>query len=286
MDHIGGLNTLFHVLSDGGTLITIEQRTAQAAAAAIERHKVELLPATPTFLRMLLISGALDDHDLSSLELISYGTEPMPHGTLESLNRAFPGVRLKQTYGLSEMGIMPTSSLDSHSLWMKVGGAGCETRVQGGTLWVRSPTAMIGYLNAPPPFDADGWYDTGDAVEMNGEYLRIVGRKSEMINVGGEKVYPAEVENVLLQMDNIADATVTGKSNPLTGHVVVATVRLRAPEEKRQLEQRLYAFCRERMAAYKIPVLLEISEDEQHNARFKKVRTSDPGTAAESWCVR
>jgi acyl-coenzyme A synthetase/AMP-(fatty) acid ligase len=231
---------------------------------------------------MLLISGVPDEYDLSSLELITYGTEPMPPSTLEILNRVFPKVRLKQTYGLSELGIMPTCSLDSQSLWMKVGGGDCETKVNGGTLWVRTRTAMLGYLNAPSPFDADGWYDTGDVVESKGDYLRIVGRLSERINVGGEKVDPAEVENVLLQMDNIADATVSGRPNPLTGSVVVATVRLHAPEDKDHLEGRLLEFCRERLAEHKIPVLVQISDREQHNARFKKVRVSAPGVAAES----
>src|SRR5260370_38762234 len=116
---------------------------------------------------MLLISGAPEEYDLLSLELITYGTEPMASSPLDSVHRLFTNVRLKQTYGLSELGIMPTVSLDSRSLWMKVGGGDCETKVHEGTLWVRSPTAMLGYLNAPSPFDSDGWYDTGDAVETN-----------------------------------------------------------------------------------------------------------------------
>ena len=151
---------------------------------------MQLLPTTPTFLRMLLISGAYKKYDLGSLELITYGTEPMPTATLESLHAAFPGVRLKQTYGLTEVGILPTKSEQDDSLWLAVGGPGYETKIVDNVLWIRAQMAMVGYLNAPSPFDADGWFNTGDVVEQKGDYIRFMGRKSEIINVGGEKVFP------------------------------------------------------------------------------------------------
>src|SRR5262249_26068197 len=159
-----------------------------------------------TFLNLLLLSEAYRCHDLSSLKLITYGTEVMPAPTLERLAAILPGVRLKQTYGLTELGILRSKSRDSGSTWVKVGGEGLETRAADGPLWVRAATAMLGYLNAPSPFDEDGWLDTGDRVEVDGDYVRILGRDSERITVGGEKVYPAEVEDVLLDMENVADA--------------------------------------------------------------------------------
>ena len=85
----------------------------------IEKHRVALLPTTPTFLNMVLVSGAWQEHDLSSLEVITYGTEPMPTSTLEGLNRIFPRITLKQTYGLTELGIFSTKSKNSASTWMK-----------------------------------------------------------------------------------------------------------------------------------------------------------------------
>jgi acyl-CoA synthetase (AMP-forming)/AMP-acid ligase II len=221
---------------------------------------------------MLLISEAHQAFDLSSLELITYGTEPMPAGTLQALNRALPKVRFKQTYGLSELGILPTASEDSQSLWLKIGGEGCETKVVDGTLWIRTRSAMLGYLNAPSPFDDDGWLNTGDAVEVEGDYVHILGRASEGINVGGEKVYPAEVESVLLTMPNVRDVTVYGKPNAVTGRVVVAAVRLLRPEDPDRLEQRVREFCKGRLEEYKVPALLMIDETEHHGARFKKLR--------------
>jgi acyl-CoA synthetase (AMP-forming)/AMP-acid ligase II len=235
---------------------------------------------------MLLVSGAYQEHDLSSLELITYGTEPMPESTLLALNRAFPKVRLKQTYGLSELGILPTASKESGSLWLRLGGDGFETKVVNGTLWIRARSAMLGYLNAPSPFDADGWLNTGDAVEIDGDYVRILGRASEAINVGGEKVYPAEVESVLLEMDNIREATVHGKRSPVTGHVVMATVRLFHPEDPIRLEQRMREFCQGRLKEYKIPVLLRLDDNDHHGARFKKARSTFHETCAGGRCGR
>ena len=112
-DHIGGINTLAHVLCNGGTLVPAPERTAEAVCSAIAAHRIQLLPTTPTFLRMLLISDVIKRHDLSSLEIVTYGTEPMPTSTLEAIREALPRVRFKQTYGLSELGIMPTQSRGS-----------------------------------------------------------------------------------------------------------------------------------------------------------------------------
>jgi acyl-coenzyme A synthetase/AMP-(fatty) acid ligase len=279
LDHLGGLNTLFYILSNGGTAISINDRSPRAVCEAIERYRVQLLPATPTFLNMLLISEVHKHYDLSSLEMITYGTEPMPATTLEALNKIFPGATLKQTYGLSEIGVLRTRSRDSHSLWVKVGGEGIETKVVDGTLRLRSQSAMLGYLNAPSPFDEEGWYNTQDEVEFDGEYIRFRGRKSEVINIAGLKVFPAEVENVLLQMGNVRDVVVWGKSSPVVGNVVAATVALLEPEDSETFELRMREFCREKLPQHQVPVIVKIEKGELHGDRFKKARNMDSCSA-------
>lgn len=271
-DHIGGVNTLLYALSNAGCLVTVPARTPDAVCAAIEKHRVELLPTSPTFLNLLLVSEAHAGRDLSSLRLVTYGTEVMPESTLERVHRLLPHARLLQTYGLSEVGILRSQSRASDSLWVKVGGEGFETRVVDGVLQIRARSAMLGYLNAPSPFTADGWLVTGDAVDVDGEYLRIRGRRSELINVGGEKVYPAEVESVLQSMDGVADVTVAGEAHPLTGHVVTATVRLATGESLPEFRARMRAFCRDRLPAFKIPQKVTLADGTLHGGRFKKVR--------------
>jgi acyl-CoA synthetase (AMP-forming)/AMP-acid ligase II len=272
LDHIGGLNTLFHVLCGGETLVAINQRDVPNVCNAIARHHIELLPTTPTFLTMLLVSGAVERFDLSSLRRITYGTEPMHQGVLQSLAAALPGVDFKQTYGLSEVGILPTRSANRDSLWVKLDGNGVSTRVVDGELWVRGSSAMLGYLNYATPFDSDGWFNTHDAVEVQGDYVRILGRTSEIINVGGEKVYPAEVEDVLLKAENVRAAAVRGRRNAITGQVVTARVALAEAEPPREAERRLLAFCRRRLAPFQVPALIEFALDPLHNERGKTVR--------------
>lgn len=272
LDHIGGINTLLYTLANGGTVVAVEGRDPDSVGRAIAAHRVQLLPTSPTFLNLLLLSEAYRRHDLSSLELVTYGTEVMPESTLRRLHEVLPHVRLQQTYGLSEVGILRSKSRDDGSLWVKVGGEGFETRVVDGVLHIRARSAMLGYLNAPSPFDAEGWMNTHDMVEVDGEYIRILGRQSDIINVGGQKVYPAEVESTLLQMPNVRDVTVSAEKSPITGQIVTARITLAEPEPLADLRRRVREFCRDRLAPYKVPVKIDIADRPDVGARFKKLR--------------
>jgi len=272
LDHIGGINTMFHTLSNGGCIITVENRSPEYICQTMEKHKVELLPTSPTFLNLLLLSEQYKNFDMSSLQVISYGTEVMPEATLSKVHEVFPNVRLLQTYGLSELGILRSKSKDSGSLWVKVGGEGYQTKVVNGILYIKADLAMLGYLNAPSPFDEEGWFNTEDEVEVDGEYIRIKGRKSDIINVGGQKVYPAEVESVLLEMENITDAIVSGERNPIMGNIVVTTVNLEHEEDIKSLTKRIKSYCKDRLAPYQIPVKVKIAETQQFGERYKRRR--------------
>ena len=272
-DHIGGINTLLHVLANGGAVVTVASRQPATVCAAIERHGVRILPTSPTFLNLLLLSGALDVYPLAGLETITYGTEVMPEATLARLHARLPHVKLQQTYGMSEVGILRAKSESSESLWVRLGGEGVETRVRDGLLEIRSQSAMIGYLNAPSPFTADGWLMTGDVVDERDGYLRIHGRHSEQINVGGEKVFPAEIEDVLLQLEGVVDVVVHGEPPAILGHIVVATLQLAAEEPLAALRKRLTAFCRPRLAAFKIPQKVLLAKAPLASARWKKLRS-------------
>lgn len=271
-DHWGGLNTLLHTLSNNGMTITVRDRSPEAVCKLIEEFRVQLLPATPTFLNLMLISGVYRNYDLSSLEVISYGAEPMPQSTLDRLAKVFPGVVLQQTYGLIEVGVLRSKSRDNGSLWVKLGGEGFQTRVVDGMLQIKTASTILGYLNAPSPITPDGWFMTGDAVERDGEFFRILGRKSEIINVGGEKVYPVEVESVIQAMDNVLEVTVHGEKNALLGNIVCAKVRLVEPENPQQFAESLKRFCQGRLERYKVPVKVTVLDQQQFGDRFKKAR--------------
>ncbi len=271
-DHWGGLNTLLHGLSNLSLVVLPENRRPDYICGLIAAHGVELLPATPTFLNMLLLSKAWLNRDFSSLKIISYGAEPMPESTLRQLAIAFPGVDLRQTYGLIELGVLRAKSRDDGSLWVKLGGKGYEIRVVDDELQIKSPSAMLGYLNAPSPFTDDGYFMTGDKVEVDGDYFRILGRASDLINIGGDKVYPAEVESFLLTLDNVKDAAVYGESHPLMGKIVCADIVLVNPEPAAEARMRIKKACQNKIDRFKIPVKINFAEDSLTSGRLKKRR--------------
>jgi long-chain acyl-CoA synthetase len=279
-DHWGGLNTLLHCLANGSPVVLPENRTPDHICRLLERHSVELLPASPTFLNMLLLSKAYEGRDFSALKLITYGSEPMPASTLAGLRTAFPNVELRQTYGLIELGVLRAKSLSSDSLWVKVGGEGYDLRIVDGILQIKAESAMLGYLNAPSPFTEDGYFITGDRVERNGDYIRFLGRDSELINVGGQKVFPAEVEGVLLECELVEDAVVYGQRHPLTGKIVCADVQLRGTQAEAEARRAIKRFCAERLEPFKVPVKLQFVQGGLHSDRLKRQRTGRSAAGA------
>ena len=273
MDHFGGFNTLMSVLANDGVGVCPADRSPRAICEAVARGKADLLPTTPTFLGMLIASGLWREHDLSSIRLVTYGAEPMPPATLKRMREILPQAEFKQTYGLSELGVLRSSSPDQGSLWLKVGGEGFQTRIVDGQLHIRSASSMLGYLNAPSPIDAEGWMNTGDLVEERDGLIRFLGRRSEVINVGGQKVLPTEIEDVLLEAEGVAAAVVQGVPHPLLGQAVVARVALTAPEDLKELSARLREHCRTRLQKYKVPMRFEIvTTDSLATPRAKKNR--------------
>ncbi len=271
-DHWGGLNTMFYILSNSGVLISAKNRNPENVSKLIEKYNIELLPASPTFLNLLLLSEAYKNYDLSSLKIISYGTEPMPQYTLQKLKKIFPKVKLLQTYGLIELGVLHSKSEKDDSLWVKVGGDGYKTRIVDGILQIKANSAMLGYLNAPSPFTKDGWFITGDEVLQKGDYIKILGRRSEIINVGGEKVFPQEVENVIQEIKNVSEAVVYSEKNPIMGNIVCAKISLIKNEDAKIAKKRIKEYCSKNLQNYKVPIKIQFVDDIKHSKRFKKIR--------------
>ena len=271
-DHIGGLNTLFNALCMGACLIIPKNRDAKNICELIEKYKIMVLPSSPTFLNLILISGENKNYDLSSLRMITYGTEAMPESLLLKLKESFPKVKFLQTFGTSETGISTTSSKSSDSLYMKIEDANQEYKIVDNELWLRSKTQVLGYLNASmDSFTSDGWFKTGDLVEeLEDGYLKIIGRSKEVINVGGQKVLPAEVESVILSMKEIDDCMVYSESNVITGQTVVCDVVLHEPKEN--IKKIIRLFCKDKLETFKIPTKVNVVEKTNFSERFKKIR--------------
>jgi acyl-CoA synthetase (AMP-forming)/AMP-acid ligase II len=272
-DHIGGINTLFYTLFNGGCVVIPKDRSVMAVCQAIDLYKVEALTTTPTFLNLLLLSQATDHYCLDSLRVINYGTEIMPENTLFKLHELLPNTRLSQAYGLSEVGVLPVRSVSSTSTLMVIDETkDFNVRVRDGMLEIKAHSSMIGYLNCFNPISRDGWFKTGDLVEVLDGRIRILGRQSDIINVGGAKVYPAEVENVLQQMDSVEDVLVFAMPNSITGNTVVAKLRLSVPEETSIFQIRMRTFCKDKLSNYKIPQKIQLTNEIFYGDRYKKIR--------------
>ena len=266
-DHIGGINTLLHTLFNKGVVIAPEDRTVDSIIDVCARYDVEVLPTTPTFLRMMLMSGAVPDRIPNSLKVITYGTERMDQPTLDHLCHLLPNVDFRQTFGMSELGIVRVKSEARDSLFMKVGGEGVKTRVVDNVLQICSETRMLGYLNAPSPFDEEGWYDTKDIVEQKNDYYKVVGRTTDVINVGGLKFMASEVERVALEYPGVSLVKVTARDNPITGQHVEMVVQ---PNDGVEVDKpALLKHLRSHLQAHMVPRRISIG-DVSVGHRFKR----------------
>jgi len=269
-DHIGGINTLFNCLINGSPFIIPQHRSPSLVISLINKYQVNILPTTPTFLNLLMIDESFDSSKLKSLKLITYGTERMSEVILNKLNLNLPKVKLLQTFGTSETGILKTQSKSSNSLFFKIIDDEKEFKIVGDELYLRSKTQVNGYVNHNnDDFLNDGWYATGDLVETDDDgYIKIIGRKNKLINVGGLKVLPKEIEDVINSVNGVDDSTVFSEQNNLVGNIVCAKIFTQL-ENTKKLKSEIKSVCRKNLDKYKVPVKLYFEKLEMTN-RGKK----------------
>lgn len=272
IDHIGGLDSAFRCLFAGSTLVIPDGRTPEAAGVAIANHKVNVLPASPTFLNLMLLAHIPEKHDLSSVEIVAYGAEAMPQQVLTRLHKALPHAQLQQKFGTSETGAIRIKSADNESLFFRIEDLDTKWKIVDDELWLKTPSRIVGYLNANDDnLEADGWYRTGDLVETGDhENLRIIGRASALINVGGQKVHPSEVEAVLITIEGIKAVHVYGKEDSITGSAVACEIVVSEDRDLRAWKRAIRNHCRGKLAPWKIPSNIQIIETIHVNHRMKR----------------
>lgn len=273
-DHIGGINTLLRILAGGSVATIPQERTPDHVCELIQRYKICVLPASPTFLNLLLMSDMPAKYDLGSLRIVSYGTEAMPESLLAKLRKALPKAKLLQTFGTSETGIIQTQSRSSDSLFMKFSDEKVEHKIVEGELWLRGERQIIGYLNHDSDaLTSDGWFRTGDLVEEAEDgFLRIKGRCRDVINVGGQKVFPVEVESTIMQIPFVRNCRAFAGRNAITGQSVHVDVSVSNEVERgrRELVKQIQEYALERMDPYKVPTKINIVADVPYSHNFKK----------------
>jgi long-chain acyl-CoA synthetase len=243
-----------------GTVALVERFAPERVVEAIHRHHVTVFPGVATMFRRLLDAPEFADANLGSVRIAVSGAAPCPWELAERW-RGRTGIRIVRGYGMTEL-FRPISyqAANPHESPDAIGWPvpGVEIRIVDDELWIRSPSAMNAYINAPDETRevlVDGWFRTGDLATVSAEGLvTIVGRKRERILRGGYSVFPPEVEAVLLTHPAVAEAAVLGQPHPELGEDVAAFVTLR-PGVTAEPDE-LIAHCRDRLAAFKYPRLL------------------------------
>lgn len=273
-DHIGGLNTLITGLKKGTHLVAPENRTPKVLAKLVHLHNVRILPCSPTFLNMMLLDGIFDKNEFPSLRLITYGSERMPDHLLQTLTEKLPKTKFTQTFGTSEVGIVQTKSLASNSTYFTIDDPDVEWKVVQNELLIKSKRQITGYIDSVEEntFD-EGWFLTGDLVELkDNKYMKIIGRKKEVINIGGEKVLPKEIEELVGSLDNVIDCTAFAMPNAITGFSVGLDVVTSGSLETKEIKKKILKLCARNLEQYKRPTKIIFSQHVKSTDRFKKKR--------------
>lgn len=267
--HTGGWNVLTTpFLHHGACIILTKKFAADQVLQLSEKFKCSLLFGVPTTMKMMSMSDLFFKTTLSSVRYAIVGGEPMPIDEIQTWQNK--NVPIRQGYGLTEFGPNVFSLNETDSI-RKKGSIGfpnfyVETRVvndagadckpnEVGELWLKGPMAMTGYWNndkATKDTFADGWLKTGDLVLFDEEnYFYVKGRKKEMYKSGGENIYPAEIEKIILEIPWVHEVAVVGTKDPTWGEVGHAFVSVKPnmtfnPEE-------LKSYCQKHLAKFKVP---------------------------------
>jgi fatty-acyl-CoA synthase len=286
--HVGGLNILtLPALHAGANVSLHEQFEPLAAIEAIERERITLTVLVPAQLTAMMEHPRWRQADLSSLRMITTGSTIVSQSFVRSVNAC--GLLLVQVYGSTET--CPIAAyVRAENAERKAGAAGlpalhCEVRVvddegkdvapgQDGEIIVRGPNVSRGYWKAPAVTARTfrgGWYHSNDVGHFDDEgYLTVVGRKTDMIISGGENVYPAELENILLECSAILEACIVGRPDARWGEALVAIVVLQAGASMSEAD--VLALFDERIARYKRPREVRFSDALPRTALGKVMR--------------
>lgn len=257
-------------LLGGGKIVLMDRFDPAGMLEAIQRERVTQVAGSPTMYRLMLMAAEGKDYDLSSLRRLTFSSEPCPPDLARAIHERF-GCNIENIYATTESVIISWTGLDDD--WEKAAATvgrpapGVRVRIvddrrqslppgERGEIAVQTSQMMLGYYNAPEltaqVLDAQGWYYTGDIGYLGEDgYLRLNGRKKDLIIRGGQNIFPVEVETVLNANPAVRRAAVVGVPHPLAGEAVWAFVELQpgAVMTARQVLEH----CRGQIAPFKMP---------------------------------
>jgi long-chain acyl-CoA synthetase len=286
--HCWGLvNGTLGMLSQGGTVITVERFYPDKTLDQIEKLKPTVFQGVPPMYNLLLKQPDLAKRDISSVVFCLSAATKMPENLIRQVEQTLKW-RYAEAWGLTEVSCVGSTAPYTET---RIGSCGkgmadAQLKVidengntlppgQQGELCAKGTCVTNGYLNKPEvteaAFDAEGWFHSGDIAYMDEDgFAYVVDRKKDMINVGGEKVFPSEVEDMLLDHPQIKDLVIVGIPDEIKGEAPKAFIQLQEGETCTEAEIR--AYCKAKMAPYKVPVAVEFIEEVPRSASGKALR--------------
>ena len=262
----GGLQIFLRAVIGGGSMVLSESGESLAEyVARLRAGGVTHISGTPSHWRKILMSGAA--HGFSP-RYVRLSGEIADQAVLDGLARMFPQASIGHAYASTEAGVgfsvddgregFPASLIGQNR-------EGVEMKVVDGSLRIRSLRTARAYVGvaAPPLVDADGFVDTGDMVELRGDRYHFVGRRGGIINIGGLKVHPEEIETTINRHVAVRMSRARARKSPITGSIVVADIVLAegTPTDRQEaIRNEILAGCKAMLAAYKVPAVIRFVE--------------------------
>jgi acyl-CoA synthetase (AMP-forming)/AMP-acid ligase II len=275
----GGLQIFLRAVIGGGSLVLSESgETLADHVARLNEKAVTHISGTPSHWRKLLMSGAASAF---SPKYVRLSGEIADQAVLDGLRQAFPGSSVGHAYASTEAGVGFAVNDGLEGFPASVIGTnrdGVEMKVVDGCLRIRSRRAAHAYVGrrAAALTDEDGFVDTGDMVELRGDRYHFVGRRGGIINIGGLKVHPEEIEAVINRHDAVRMSRVKARRSPITGAIVVADVVLADSGDvsrSEEIKSRIIADCRASLAPHKVPAMIKFVDKLDITAAGKLARS-------------
>jgi acyl-CoA synthetase (AMP-forming)/AMP-acid ligase II len=274
----GGLQIFLRAILSGGSLVLSNPHEALADhVGRLNAHGVSHISGTPSHWRKLLMSGSAAQF---APRYVRLSGEIADQAVLDGLKAAFPNSSIGHAYASTEAGVgfavndglegFPENYLGIRN--------GVEMKVVDGSLRIRSTRTAHAYIGraAAALTDGDGFVDSGDIVELRGDRYYFVGRRGGIINIGGLKVHPEEIEAVINRHSDVRMSRAKSRKSPITGGIVVADVMLAEgtdPARAKQIRDQILDQCRSQLASHKVPAVIRFVEALDVTAAGKLART-------------
>ncbi len=250
-----GMQVFLQTFLNGGCFVIPQDFTYISGQDVLVKHQIDYINCTPTYLRQLFsASRKVADHPIRCITL---GGEIAEQSLLDLIKYYWPTTKIRHIYASTELGVLievtdekegfPLHYIDNQKF-----------KIIDGVLYAKSSKdrAMFGYLGEKP-LEKNSWVTTNDCVEIKGNRVFFIGRKDDIINVGGYKVNPATVEKVIRKLDAISDVIISSEKNPLSGNIIKACICLKYAIAEKNIRREIITICNKELPYYMQPRLFE-----------------------------